>query len=117
MKVAGEHFRHKNSKSKAFVYLSLSLENWVKDLSIQFLKGCPSIGEPQCNRRMPGGFGGGADSYETLAVFSPEGHSQPQPWWEVGLQLEVLDLSWCVPGLLLGSTAVITLTTGGRNGA
>ena len=53
----------------------------------------------------------------TLAVFSPEGHLQPQPWWEVGLQLEVLDLSWCVPGRLLGSTAVITLTTGGRNGA
>ena len=53
----------------------------------------------------------------TLAVFSPEGHLQPQPWWEVGLQLEVLDLSWRVPGLLLGSTAVITLTTGGRNGA
>lgn len=53
----------------------------------------------------------------TLAVFSPEAHSQPQPWWEVGLEVEALDLSWRVPGLLLGSTAVIALTAGGRDGA
>lgn len=71
MKVAGEHFRHKNSKSKVFVYLSLSLENWVKQLSIPFLKGCPSMGEPQCNPLMPGGFGGGAGSPENAGcIFS-----------------------------------------------
>ena len=51
-----------------------------------------------------------------LAVFSPAANSQPQPWWEVGLELEALDLSWCAPGLLLGSTAVITLTAGAGMG-
>ena len=71
MKVAGQHFRHKNSKSKAFVYLSLSLENWLKQLSVPFLQGCPSMGEPQCNPLMPGGFGGGAGSQENAGcVFS-----------------------------------------------
>ena len=71
MKVAGEHFRHKNSKSKVFVYLSLSLEKWVKQLSVPFLQGCPGMGEPQCNPLMPRGFGGGAGPQENAGcIFS-----------------------------------------------
>lgn len=76
-KVAAEHFRHKNSKSKAFVYLSMSLESWVETVICPFLEGVLAWENHNAICVRLEALVGEQILTGTLAVFSLR-HSQPQ---------------------------------------